>query len=142
MIVKGCMIFERTLLSRKKSHNQWSCAISKIFYCVAWDENNYLINIKEFTVYNFRNNRSHRHLLLTFHHISLINNQILPISTIKMHFLFWIFSRLFCASLLSRKKTRSQSHLLLSFKVVPYSVYQRSCQYLRWRCTCTFSSDF
>ena len=35
MIVKGCVIFERTLLSRKKSHNlAWSWAISKIFYCV------------------------------------------------------------------------------------------------------------
>ena len=35
MIVKGCVIFERTLLSRKKSHNlAWSCAISNIFYCV------------------------------------------------------------------------------------------------------------
>ena len=34
MIVKGCVIFERTLLSRKKSHNlAWSCAISNIFYC-------------------------------------------------------------------------------------------------------------
>ena len=33
MIVKGCVIFERTLLSRKKSHNfAWSCAISNIFY--------------------------------------------------------------------------------------------------------------
>ena len=35
MIVKGCVIFERTLLSRKKSHNLvWSCAIINIFYCV------------------------------------------------------------------------------------------------------------
>ena len=35
MILKGCVIFERTLLSRKKSHNlAWSCAISNIFYCV------------------------------------------------------------------------------------------------------------
>ena len=34
MIVKGRVIFERTLLSRKKSHNlAWSCAISNIFYC-------------------------------------------------------------------------------------------------------------
>ena len=33
MIVKGCVIFERTLLSRKKSHDlPWSCAISNIFY--------------------------------------------------------------------------------------------------------------
>ena len=30
MIVKGCVIFERTLLSRKKSH---SLAISNIFCC-------------------------------------------------------------------------------------------------------------
>ena len=36
MIVKGCVIFERTLLSHKKSHNlAWSCAIGNIFYCVA-----------------------------------------------------------------------------------------------------------
>ena len=34
MIVKGCVIFERTLLSRKKSYNlAWSCSISNIFYC-------------------------------------------------------------------------------------------------------------
>ena len=34
MIVKGCLIFERTQLSRKKSHNlAWSCVISSIFYC-------------------------------------------------------------------------------------------------------------
>ena len=37
MIVKGCVIFERTLLSRKKSHNlAWSCAISNNFYCALW----------------------------------------------------------------------------------------------------------
>ena len=34
MIVKSCVIFERSLLSRKKSHNlAWSCAISSLFYC-------------------------------------------------------------------------------------------------------------
>ena len=34
MIVKGFVIFEKTLLSRKESHNLvWSCAISNIFYC-------------------------------------------------------------------------------------------------------------
>ena len=34
MIVKGYVIFERTLLSRKKLHKiAWSCAISNIFYC-------------------------------------------------------------------------------------------------------------
>ena len=34
MIVKDCVIFERTLLSRKESHNlAWSCAISNDFYC-------------------------------------------------------------------------------------------------------------
>ena len=39
MIVKGCMIFERTLLSRKKSHNlAWSCAINNIFYCETTEE--------------------------------------------------------------------------------------------------------
>ena len=33
--MKGYIIFKRTLLSRKKSHNlAWSCAISNIFYCV------------------------------------------------------------------------------------------------------------
>ena len=35
MIVKGCVIFERTLQTRKKSHNlAWSCVISNVFYCV------------------------------------------------------------------------------------------------------------
>ena len=34
MIVKGCVNLEKTLLSRKKSHNlAWSCAISNVFYC-------------------------------------------------------------------------------------------------------------
>ena len=32
--MKGCVIFDRTLLSRKKSHNlAGSCPISIIFYC-------------------------------------------------------------------------------------------------------------
>ena len=36
MIVKGCVIFERTLLSRKKSHNlALSCASSNLFYCAS-----------------------------------------------------------------------------------------------------------
>ena len=41
MIVKGFVIFERTLLSRKESHNlAWSCAISDVLYCEALVDNN------------------------------------------------------------------------------------------------------
>ena len=43
MIVKGFVIFERTLLFRKESHNlAWWCAISDVFYC---EESDIFMNI-------------------------------------------------------------------------------------------------
>ena len=48
MIVRGCVIFERTLLSRKKSNNlAWSCAISNIFYCARADCNDISARVHE-----------------------------------------------------------------------------------------------
>ena len=58
MIVRGCVVFERTLLSRKKSHNlPWSCAISNIFYCdVVWQKSVLpckRFNLKKMTLWTF-----------------------------------------------------------------------------------------
>ena len=83
MIVKGFVIFERTLLSRKESHNfAWSCAIRYVFYCVSVPENEDLISLfgykplHEFLALNIASNRMSMIILQSSLKISWTKPQI------------------------------------------------------------------
>ena len=80
--MKGCVIFERTLLSRKKSHNlAWSCAISNMFYSALANE--FVTNADSNVEYGLNG-------------MIPIRKKKATLLLIYVYPLIWIFKRLWC----------------------------------------------